>query len=62
MEVKEPMSLLINKLIDEKIEEYKNHRRKDGGSKRMSSLRRLIEGTHNGSNKSIFKAVKKRRL
>ena len=56
------MSFLVDRLIDEKIEEYKNHRRKDGGSKRMSSLRRLIEGAYNGSNKSILKTVKKRRF
>ena len=52
----------LDKHIDAQIEAYKNNRRKDSDSKRVSNLQRYIKGEYNKDNKSIFISVKKGRL
>jgi len=55
------MTHLIDKHIDERIERYKDYRRKSSSSERMSNLQRYIKGEYNKDNKSIFISVKKGR-
>ena len=56
------MRPLIHKLIDESIERYKDHRRKNSCSERVLALRRLIKGYNNYDNKSLLKTTKARRV
>ena len=53
------MTHLIDKHIDERIERYKDYRRKSSSREGMSNLQRYIKGEYHKDNESIFISIKK---
>ena len=50
----------LDKHIDAQVEAYKANRHKNSDSKRMSRIRRLLQGNYNENHQSVFKTTQKR--